>query len=189
MTYVLSSPPFLADAAAPLRGFKAYELDTSRNPVPSYNRFDFYKVSLLTGHIVVQYATRTLELKGTHLFFASPRLPYSTLLLSAQVTGYACLFTEAFVQSNSGLVSFHHSPLFQPDALPACPLSSEQAIHCTEVFEQMLAAQHSGYIFKGELLASYLQLLLHEGIRMQERLEDLFLPRPAATGSTPQLLG
>jgi AraC family transcriptional activator of pobA len=101
MASALLSPPLPVDAAAPLKGFKAYGLYTTRNPVPSYNRLDFYKVSLVTGHIVVQYAGRTVELKGTHLFFANPRIPYYTLLLSAHVTGYACLFTEEFAQGNS----------------------------------------------------------------------------------------
>jgi len=91
MICALAAPPFPADAAPTLKGFKAYELDTSHNPVPSYNRSDFYKVSLVTGHIVVQYTTRTLELKGTHLFFANPRIPYSTLLLSHLEGEAGCL--------------------------------------------------------------------------------------------------
>ncbi|HEX8326045.1 MAG TPA: hypothetical protein VF629_00805 [Hymenobacter sp.] len=188
MAYAVVSPPFPAGAAGSLRGFKAYELDTSRNPVPSYNRFDFYKVSLVTGHVVVQYAGRTLELKGTHLYFANPRIPYTTLLLSARVMGYACLFTKEFVQGNSGLGSLPQSPLFEPGSLPICRLNEVEATYSAGIFEQMLAAQHSGYAFKNELLASYLQLLLHEGLQ-QQQLGNCFLPEPPALGQLPRWLG
>lgn len=176
-----------AGAGLSLKGFKARELDTSCNPMPSYNRLDFYKASLVTGHVVVQYADRNLELKGTHLFFANPRVPYSTLLLSAKVTGYACLFTEEFVQANSGLANLSQSPLFRPGGLPVCRLDGEQATYSTTIFGKMLAAQSLDYAFKGELIGSYLQLLMHEGLRVQ-RWDNLSLPYPPAGGSAPLLL-
>ena len=187
MTPPLVSSPVPAGAALPLKGFKAYELDTSCNPMPAYNRLDFYKVSLVTGHIVVQYADRNLELNGTHLFFANPRVPYATLLLSAKVTGYACLFTAEFVQVNNGLANLHQSPLFRPGGLPVCRLEGEQATYSTTLFEKMLAAQSLDYAFKGELIGSYLQLLMHEGLRMQ-RWENLWSPCPPASGSASHFL-
>ncbi|MGI4762483.1 MAG: hypothetical protein ACRYF0_17360 [Janthinobacterium lividum] len=177
----------LAVAAPSLKGFKAYELDTSCNPVPSYNRLDFYKVSLVTGHIAVQYADRNLELNGTHLFFANPRVPYSTLLLSAKVTGYACLFTEEFVQANGGPADLQQSPLFRPGGLPVCRLNGERGTYSTSVFEKMLTAQNLDYAFKDELVCSCLHLLLHEGLRMQ-RWEKLSLPHPPASDNAPLFL-
>lgn len=167
MATPLVSPASSAGAGPPLRGFKAYELDTACNPVPPYNRLDFYKVSLVTGHLVVQYADHQLELNGSYLFFANPRVPYSTWLLSAKVTGYACLFTEEFAHANAGLASLPLSPLFRPGGQPVCPLGSAQAAYSTGVFEKMLAAQRLDYAFKGELIGSYLHLLLHEGLRRQ----------------------
>lgn len=188
MIYPLVTPPYPAEAAPPLKGFKGYALDTSINPVPSYSRLDFYKVSLVTGHIVVQYADRNLELTGTHLFFANPHLPYSTLLLSAKVTGYACLFTEEFVQANGWFSSLSHCSLFQRDGLPVCRLVGEQAAYSISLFEKMLAAQSTDYLFKGELVCSYLQLLLHEGLRLPH-WANLALPSPTAYGSASLLLG
>jgi AraC family transcriptional activator of pobA len=181
----LQIPP--AAATPLLKGFKAYELDTSCNPVPSYNRLDFYKVSLVTGHIVVQYADRNLELNGTHLFFANPRVPYSTLLLSAKVTGYACLFTEEFMQANGGPADLHQSPLFRPGGLPVCRLSGKQGTYSISMFEKMLMAQSLDYAFKGELVCSYLQVLLHEGLRMQ-RWENLSRLYPPTSDSAPLFL-
>lgn len=188
MAASLISQSSSAEAALPLKGFKGYELDTSHNPVPSYNRLDFYKVSLLTGHVVLQYADRNLELTGTHLFFANPHLSYSTLLLSAKVSGYTCLFTEEFVQANGWFGSLHYSPLFERNGLPVCRLAGEQAEYSTSLFGKMLEAQNTDYSFKGELVCSYLQLLLHEGLRGL-RLGNLSLPRPTAYGNTSLFLG
>lgn len=45
-----------------LQGFKAYETDTSVNPVPTYRCRDFYKVALVRGHCTVHYADRSIDL-------------------------------------------------------------------------------------------------------------------------------
>jgi len=188
MSCAFASKVPLAITDSPLKGFKAYELDTSINPMPPYNRLDFYKVSLVTGHIVVQYADHNLELKGSHLFFANPHIPYSTLLLSAKVTGYACLFTEEFVQANGWFDSLQQSTLFRRGGLPESALTNEQGVYSISIFEKMLAAQSTDYPFKGELICSYLQLLLHEGLRL-ERVENLSSPRPTPNGNASLLMG
>lgn len=180
MAIPLLFQPLLPAAATPqLTGFKGYELDTSSNPVPSYSRLDFYKASLVTGHVVLQYAGRALELNGTHLVFANPHTAYSTLLLSAEVAGYTCLFTEQFVQANGWFERLPHCLLFQREGLLACQLTGGQALHSTSVFEKMLAAQGTDYPFKGELVCACLQVLLHEGLRMQ-RPASLGRPQPTA---------
>ncbi|SNC65253.1 hypothetical protein SAMN06265337_1246 [Hymenobacter gelipurpurascens] len=148
-------------------GFKAYAIDTSVNPSPSYNRRDFYKASLVTGHFVLQVAGRSLELNGTYLFFANPRIPYSTLLLSVHITGYACLFTEDFLQANNLFDSMQQDALFASGGIPAYRLTEGQAAYCTDIFHKMQEEQSTGYRFKNDLIRSYLQLLLHEAFRGQ----------------------
>lgn len=56
-----------------------------------------------------------------------------------------------------------------------CQLADTQAAYSTGVFEKMMGAQSANYLFKSKLVCSYLQLLLHEGLRMQ-RLEQPCLP-------------
>ena len=47
-----------------LKGFKVYEIEPAVNPVPSYNRRDFYKICLVTGNSLIHYADKSVEMKG-----------------------------------------------------------------------------------------------------------------------------
>jgi len=149
------------------KGFKAYETDTSVNPVPTYSRRDFYKVALVRGHCTVHYADRSIDLNGTCLMFTNPYIPYATELHSAKLTGYSCLFTESFVKAGDRSDSLQHSPLFQIGGTPVFMLSDAQATFITGVFEKILAEQGTEYVFKNDLIRTYLQLLIHEALRMQ----------------------
>ena len=150
-----------------LKGFKAYEVDTAVNPGPTYRRRDFYKVALVTSHCTVHYADRSIELKGTNLMFANPHIPYSMELHAPRLTGYSCLFTEAFMKENDRSESLHQSPLFKVGGTPIFPLSAEQAAYASSIFQKILAEQGTGYLFKNDLIRTYIQLLIHEALRMQ----------------------
>ncbi|MCI1189145.1 helix-turn-helix domain-containing protein [Hymenobacter sp. DH14] len=170
-----------------LKGFKAYPVDTAVNPVPTYARRDFYKVALLTGHSILHYADKSIELSGTCLFFANPHIPYSTELLSTRQTGYACLFTEEFIRAPDRSESLQHSPLFQIGSTPVFKLSNEQAVYITGIFEKILAEQGADYHFKNDLIHTYLQLLIHEALRMQPT-ETFFQHKNASSRITSLFL-
>lgn len=170
-----------------LKGFKAYPVDRSVNPVPTYARRDFYKVALLTGHSILHYADKSIELSGTCLFFANPHIPYATELLSATQTGYVCVFTEEFIKSTDRSESLQHSPLFQIGHKPIFHLSDEQAVYLTGIFEKILAEQSADYHFKNDLIHTYLQLLIHEALRMQPT-ETFFQHKNASSRITSLFL-
>jgi AraC family transcriptional activator of pobA len=150
-----------------LKGFKAYEIASSVNPVPTYNRRDFYKICLSFGHVLIHYADRTVELNGVYLFFGNPRIPYSTELLSDTQTGYACIFTEEFIRVGDRSESMQQSPLFKIGGTPVFELTEEQAAFIARVFQKMLGEQSTEYTFKNDLMRTYVQLLIHEALQMQ----------------------
>ena len=150
-----------------LKGFKAYEVDTAVNPGPTYRRRDFYKVALVTSPCTVHYADRSIELNGTCLMFANPHIPYAVELHAPRLTGYSCLFTEAFMRENDRSESLQQSPLFKVGGTPIFDLSAAQAAYAKDIFQKILAEQSSGYLFKNDLIRTYLQLLIHEALRMQ----------------------
>ena len=51
-----------------LKGFKAYRIETSVHPIPSYSHRDFYKVCLVTGNGHIQYAEKEIIVDGPYLF-------------------------------------------------------------------------------------------------------------------------
>lgn len=163
-----------------LKGFKAYEIASSVNPVPTYNRRDFYKICLSFGHILIHYADRTVELDGAYLFFGNPRIPYATELLSKEQTGYSCLFTEEFIKAGDRSESMQQSPLFKIGGTPVFVLTPDQAAFISRIFQKMLSEQATDYSFKSNLMRTYIQLLTHEALQMQPA-ESHTSPRNASS--------
>ena len=168
-----------------LKGFKVYEIETEVSRAPTYNRRDFYKVCIFTSKSVIYYADRCIELDGSYLFFANPHIPYSTELLSEKQTGYACLFTEAFLKANERTESLQESPLFKIGGNPVFAVSDEQAAFVTTIFKKMLEEQGTDYIYKNDLIRNYINLIIHEALKMQPI--DNFLRHKNASSRTTSL--
>lgn len=149
-----------------LRGFRVHGLspaiDTRELPV-SRGRRDFYKMGLVDGQMTVYFGDRVVEIDGTVLFFVNPRVPH-TVQRSGSRSGYACLFTEAFIKRTEILKS---SPLYQAGDSPVIPLNNEQAAFMREIFQKMLAVYNGDYPFKGDLIRNCIEVILHEALRIQ----------------------
>ena len=170
-----------------LKGFNVYPIDTTGSRAPIYRRRDFYKICLITGNSIVHYANRGIEMNGTWLFFANPRIPYSYQLVSHEQTGYACLFTEDFLKANERSGSLQESSLFKIDGNPVFALNNEQIQFISTIFEKMLQEQSTEYIFKNELIHNYICLIIHEALKMQP-LESFFKHKNASSRITSLFL-
>jgi AraC family transcriptional activator of pobA len=150
-----------------LKGFKVYKIETTVHPLPKYTRRDFYKICMITGKSDINYADRGIVVDGTYLFFGNSHVPYSSELLSPGLSGYACLFTEDFLKSHDRSESLQESPLFKIGGNPVYILTDEQKIFIKGIFERMLAEQDTEYVFKGDLIRSYINLMIHEALKLQ----------------------
>jgi AraC-like DNA-binding protein len=149
-----------------LRGFKAYKVETTIDPIPIYGRRDFYKICLIKGRSLLNYADRSIDIDDTFLFFGNPHIPYSSQILSESISGYACIFTEEFLKLNDRPGSHHESPLFKLAASPVVAVNDQQMEFLFTIFEKILAEQHSEYIFKDDLVRSYIHLIIQEALKM-----------------------
>ncbi len=149
-----------------LKGFKVHEvpasMDTRDMPV-SRGRRDFYKMGLVSGDMTLYYGDKILELHGTVLFFVNPRVPH-TVVRHSKNTGYACLFTEAFIKRTEILKS---SPLYRVGDSPVIRLNSEQASFMAGILKKMLAVHNGEYPYKGDLIRNCIELIIHEALRIQ----------------------
>ncbi|MDQ6478076.1 helix-turn-helix domain-containing protein [Dyadobacter sp. LHD-138] len=150
-----------------LKGFKVYKVDSGVNAVPSYNRRDFYKICINTGRNIIHYADRGIETEGTILFFGNPHIPYSWEIVSSSYSGYACVFTEDFLKSDVRSESLQQSPLFKIGGTPVFYLDESQKNFLITLFERMVAEQAEDYVYKGELIRNYINLMIHEALKMQ----------------------
>jgi AraC family transcriptional activator of pobA len=146
-----------------MKGFKVYELATSR-PVPATCRRDFYRLYLLSGPRRLHRADQQLSLDDGPCLCVGNPYPVEFGPAAGQYTGYACLFTEAFVQENGCFGGLAQWARLHGQAAVFL-LQAEQAAHFTRLFERMLATQDSAYQFKKEHLQTCLQLLQHEVLR------------------------
>jgi AraC family transcriptional activator of pobA len=150
-----------------LKGFKAYEIDSKTGKGHSYSRKDFYKISLNTGKYIFHYADRSFETDETILFFGNPHIPYSCEVVSPINEGYASLFTEDFLKLSERSEGLLHSPLFQIGGTPILAINKAQKKDLTAIFQKMIAEQETNYLYKDEIIRNYINLLIHEALKMQ----------------------
>jgi AraC family transcriptional activator of pobA len=160
------------NAELKLKGFKVYEIDQEANRGHTYSRKDFYKVNLTTGGFVFHYADKSLETDDTFLFFGNPNIPYSCEVVSPKFSGYTCLFTEEFLKLGDRSESLLQSPLFKLGGTPILALDEEQKDFIIRVFKRMLAEQEADYAYKDELIRNYINLIIHEAVKMQPSINQ-----------------
>ena len=150
-----------------LKGFNAFQIEDDSSATLTYSRKDFYKICLTTGKSIIHYADRSFEADGTVLFFGNPHIPYSWETLSRTYVGYTCLFSEDFFKQSERSESLQQSPLFKIGGTPILKITEEQRLFLNSIFEKMIAEQKTDYSFKDELIRNYIQLIIHEAIKLQ----------------------
>ena len=155
-----------------LKGFKIHEISMPAKPSHISGRRDFYKMGLVIGDMTIYYGDRILELEGSSLFFVNPNIPHSVVRRSKKVSGYACLFTEAFITSRERTEILKNSPLCNADRSPAIPLNKEQGQFIAGIFQKMLSMHNGDYDHKNEVLKSCIELIIHEALSIQPPQND-----------------
>ncbi|MGF7042285.1 helix-turn-helix domain-containing protein [Mucilaginibacter lappiensis] len=167
--------------------FIVFERETFACKACSYNRRDFYKISLLYGNSRLYYADRGIELNQPALVFSNPMIPSSWEPSPEDQGGYFCLFNEEFLKEKDRDIVLQESPLYKIGADPVYLLTDEQAADLDRIFQSMVKEFNSQYIHKYALLKNYVNLILHEAMKMQpagnyfkhhnanERISTLFL--------------
>jgi AraC family transcriptional regulator, transcriptional activator of pobA len=132
------------------------------------NRRDFYKISLIVeGEGLMSASNTSLYLRGPALTFMNPIIPYSWEPTTNIQTGYFCLFTEDFIDTNLKNHSLSASPLFKVGGDHIFFLAQDSANLLSTIFESMIREMASPYQNKYDLLRSYIQIVMHEAMKMQ----------------------
>ncbi len=150
-----------------LQGFKAFQIDDDSNATRIYSRKDFFKICLTTGISKIHYADKSFEQEGTILFFGNPHIPYSWETISTTYIGYTCLFSEDFLKQSDRLESLQQSPFFKIGGTPVLKISEDQRLFLNTLFQKMIEEQASDYTFKDELIRNYINLIIHEALKLQ----------------------
>lgn len=132
-----------------------------------YNRRAYYKISLVVGRNVAEYADKVVQIEKNALLFATPKIPYHWVPQDMNQKGYFCIFTDAFLaQAKSGVV-LDELPIFRPDGFPVFQISDTQAEELTLLFKKMEQEIASDYLYKYDLIRNYVIELIHCGQKLQ----------------------
>jgi AraC family transcriptional activator of pobA len=150
-----------------LKGFNVWQLEADSHATKTYNRKDFYKICLTTGKSIVHYADRSFEHEGTILFFGNPHIPYSWETLSTTYVGYTVLFSEEFFSAVDRSERLQHSPLFKIGGTPIIKIEEDKRAFLNSIFLKMIEEQKSDYVYKDDLIRNYINLIIHEALKIQ----------------------
>jgi len=150
-----------------LQGFNAYKIEPNYGVSQHYSRKDFYKICLATGKSIIRTAQGVISLQGTVLFLGHPGVHYSWELFSGVSLGYGCVFNEMYLSKGCGSHVLQKLSLLHEKKLYIYQIDREQQYCVIELFEKMIAAQRSHYIFRKELIDIYISLLVYEMQKME----------------------
>ena len=152
-------------AARQVAAYRIEDVATPRS-FPHIRR-DFYKIKLLcTAQGTISYADQRVAVQSSALIFANPLIPHSWERTAGRETGFACLFTEEFVTQQLKTASVAGSPLFRVGGSPVLFPPPAVVLRLSSLFEQLLAELQSSYAHKYDVARTYVQLLLHESLKL-----------------------
>jgi len=166
------------DNANGLGHFNVFTRENCFRSTP-YSRRDFYKISLIIGMGRLYYADKWVDIDRPALLFSNPSIPYSWEAKSDEQSGYFCLFTTSFLQSAHGHFLLHQLPIFKAGGNFVFFINADQQQALSEIFKKMIAEIATTYTHKYDVLRNYLQLIIHEAMKMQP--VDAYQPHSSAS--------
>lgn len=149
----------------------------------SYNRRLYYKISLIKGKNLVEYADKTVYIEKQGILFATPKIPYRYTPQTKEQTGFFCVFTKEFVSKAKTGLLIDELPIYQPTSDFVYQLNDEQYRDMEVIFRKMDAELSSDYAFKYDLLRNYVLELIHTGQKLKP-IESTDNPTNAASRIT-----
>jgi AraC family transcriptional regulator, transcriptional activator of pobA len=133
----------------------------------TYNRRLYYKVSLIKGKNLVEYADKTVLIEKQGILFATPKIPYRYTPQSKEQKGFFCVFTKEFLSKSKTGLLIDELPIYQPSSDFVYQLNDEQYQEIEVIFKKMDAELSSDYAFKYDLLRNYVLELIHTGQKLK----------------------
>lgn len=146
---------------------KMFYLNGKRKSEMTYNRRLYYKISLIKGDNLVEYADKTVPIKKQGILFATPKIPYRYTPQSEDQSGYFCVFTAEFLSKSKTGLLIDELPIYQPTSDFVYQLTDLQYLEMEAVFKKMNAEIASDYVYKYDLLRNYVLELILTGQKMK----------------------
>jgi len=133
--------------------------------VAPYSRRDYYKVTLIKGKGILEYADRAFIVEKPAVLFSTPKVPYRWIPSGGEQLGWFCIFNEAFAKDQDELLV--KLPMFQVRTDKLFYLDEKTENEVAFFFEKMMRENVENYQNKADLLRNCLHLIIHEVLKMQ----------------------
>jgi AraC family transcriptional regulator, transcriptional activator of pobA len=133
----------------------------------SYNRRLYYKISLIKGRNLVEYADKTVMIEQQGVLFASPKIPYRYSALDNNQRGMFCVFTKEFLSKSKIGLNIDELPIYQPNSDFIYQLNDTQYHEIETIFKKMDTELSSDYAFKYDFIRNLLMELIHTGQKLR----------------------
>ena len=133
----------------------------------TYNRRLYYKISLIKGKNLVEYADKTVLIEKQGILFATPKIPYRYTPQDKGQSGFFCVFTKEFLSKSKTGLLIDEFPIYQPNSDFVYQLNDEQYLEMEMIFKKMDAELSSDYAYKYDLLRNYVLELIHTGQKLK----------------------
>lgn len=127
----------------------------------TYNRRLYYKISLIKGKNLVEYADKTVLIDKQGILFATPKIPYRYTPQDKEQSGFFCVFTKEFMSKSKTGLLIDELPIYQPNSDFVYQLNDAQYKEMEAIFLKMSAELPSDYAYKYDLLRNYVLELIH----------------------------
>ena len=133
----------------------------------TYDRRLYYKISLIKGKNLVEYADKTVLIDKQGILFATPKIPYRYTPQVKEQSGFFCVFTKEFLSKSKTGLLIDDLPIYQPNSDFVYQLNDEQYLEMKVIFKKMDRELSSDYAFKYDLLRNYVLELIHTGQKLK----------------------
>jgi AraC-like DNA-binding protein len=146
---------------------KKFYFSGNKKSEMTYNRRMYYKISLIKGKNLVEFAGKIVLIEQQGILFATPRIPYRYIPQNKEQSGFFCVFTKEFMSKSKTGLLIDELPIYQPNSDFVYQLNDEQYLEMEVIFKKMDAELSSDYAFKYDLLRNYVLELIHTGQKLK----------------------
>lgn len=145
---------------------KKFYFSGTKKSEMAYNRRLYYKISLIKGKNLVEFAGKTVLIDKQGILFATPKIPYRYSPCDNVQAGYFCVFTKEFMSKSKTGLLIDELPIYKPNSDFVYQLTDEQYQEIELIFKKMDTELSSDYTYKYDLLRNYVLELVHTGQKL-----------------------
>jgi len=145
---------------------KKFYFSGAKKSEMTYNRRLYYKISLIKGKNLVEFAGKSVLIEKQGILFATPKIPYRYTPQDQNQSGFFCVFTKEFLSKSKTGILVDELPIYKPNSDFVFQLTDKKYMEIQKMFMKMDLELSSDYPYKYDLLRNYVMEVIHTGQKL-----------------------